>query len=354
MNFGKETETLEFKKTTGELNEGIVSIASILNKHSKGELYFGIKNDGTVIGQQIGEQTLRDVSKSISDNIEPQIYPVVEEVKLGGKSCIHVAFEGSEAPYFAFGRVRMRVADEDKKLTPTEVENYFRRKLSKVSDWDTSPSGYDFDDIDEEKLKHYMKRSNESGRLQYEYSSKEEILNKLNLLADGKPNNAAIAMFANNPRLEIQMAIFATEEKVTFTDISRKSATILDLVDLGEKYIINNIRWRAVINGSSLQRQEIPEVPIVAVREALYNSYAHKDFRVPQNNEISIYSNRIEIYNPGTFPPGLSPEDFLDGSGKSVHRNALLAQIMYYSKDIENFGTGLKRIADTCNEAGVK
>lgn len=50
MNLGRETETLEFKKSTGELKEGIISICSILNKHQKGELYFGIKPDGTPIG----------------------------------------------------------------------------------------------------------------------------------------------------------------------------------------------------------------------------------------------------------------------------------------------------------------
>ena len=48
-----ENETREFKKTTGEINEGVVSIVSILNKHKKGELYFGIKNDGTPLKLQI-------------------------------------------------------------------------------------------------------------------------------------------------------------------------------------------------------------------------------------------------------------------------------------------------------------
>ena len=75
MNLGHETETLEFKKTTGELKEGIVSIAAILNKHQKGELYFGIKPDGTPIGQQISEKTLRDISQEIANHIEPRIYP---------------------------------------------------------------------------------------------------------------------------------------------------------------------------------------------------------------------------------------------------------------------------------------
>ena len=43
-NIGKETERVEFKKSTGELKEGVISIASILNKHEAGDLYFGVKN----------------------------------------------------------------------------------------------------------------------------------------------------------------------------------------------------------------------------------------------------------------------------------------------------------------------
>ena len=50
MNLGIETETLEFKKSTGELKEAVQSICAILNKHQHGELYFGVKSDGTVIG----------------------------------------------------------------------------------------------------------------------------------------------------------------------------------------------------------------------------------------------------------------------------------------------------------------
>ena len=55
MNLGMETELVEFKKTTGELKEGLISIASMLNKNGKGTLYFGVRNDGEIIGQQIGE-----------------------------------------------------------------------------------------------------------------------------------------------------------------------------------------------------------------------------------------------------------------------------------------------------------
>lgn len=66
MVFGTETETLNFKKSTAELDAAMNSISAILNKHGIGEIYFGIKPDGTVIGQIVNEKVLRDISQKIS------------------------------------------------------------------------------------------------------------------------------------------------------------------------------------------------------------------------------------------------------------------------------------------------
>lgn len=74
MNLGAETEQVEHKKSTSELKEGMQSIAAILNKHSAGELYFGVRDNGEVIGQQTGARTLRDVSQAITTSIEPRVY----------------------------------------------------------------------------------------------------------------------------------------------------------------------------------------------------------------------------------------------------------------------------------------
>lgn len=104
-----ENEVIEFKKTTGELKEGIISIVSILNKHQSGKLYFGIKDNGEIVGQDVSSKTLREVSKTISENIEPRIYPTVNKIKLDDKECILVEFEGDDIPYLAFGRAYMRV-----------------------------------------------------------------------------------------------------------------------------------------------------------------------------------------------------------------------------------------------------
>ena len=353
MKIGKENETLEFKKTTGELKEGVISIAAILNKHGSGELYFGVRNDGVPLGQDISEKTLRDVSHAVAHNLEPKIYPKITEVFIEDKPCIHVVFAGEDHPYFAYGRAYIRVADEDRVLSPSELENFINKKNEWRGVWDGSLSDKTVGDVDEDVLRDYLDRANRAGRIDFTYTNREEVLYKLELTDGGKLKNAADVLFVGSRMLEVQMAIFAGTEKLTFNDIKRYSGSVTSLIEIAETYIRNHIRWRVVLDGS-IQRKEIPEIPMDAVREALVNSYCHRLYSSSQNNEVAIYSNRIEIYNPGTFPDGMTPQDFLSGREHSIKRNPLLAQLMYYTKDIENFGTGLKRIADSCKAAGVR
>ncbi len=78
-----ESEIVELKKSTSELKEAIVSLSAMLNKHSKGMVYFGINDDGNVFGQQIGKATLKDISRAISDWIEPKVYPDIQAENTG-------------------------------------------------------------------------------------------------------------------------------------------------------------------------------------------------------------------------------------------------------------------------------
>ena len=80
LNLGIETETLEFKKSTGELKEAMHSICAILNKHQHGELYFGVKPDGTVVGQAVTEESLWEVSQKVSNR---RTYPCINCTNTG-------------------------------------------------------------------------------------------------------------------------------------------------------------------------------------------------------------------------------------------------------------------------------
>lgn len=350
-----ENEVIEFKKTTGELKEGIISIVSILNKHQNGKLYFGIKDNGEVIGQEVSTKTIRDVSKAISENIEPKIYPTVNKIKLNDKDCILVEFEGDDIPYLAFGRAYMRVGDEDRQLSMKEIRNIILKDENEVGKWENKVSDYTMQDIDEELLKGFIEKGREAKRINFPYTNKEEILKKLSLInKNNELLNAGHVLFAKEVKLEMQMAIFATETKLTFLDIDQVFGNIFELIEIGEGYIRKNIKWPVNFKSGSMERVEIPEIPIEAIREALINSIIHRDFKNPKSNEIAIYKDRVEIFNPGEFPEGYTPEDFIEGKEGSMPRNPLIANTLYLSKDIEKWGSGFKRIYEECQKENVK
>ena len=354
MKFFDENEFLELKKSTSELKEAIISMVGILNKHSAGELYFGIKNDGIPVGQEVSDKTLRDISRSIADHIEPKIYLEITAVKLDEKSCIRIKFEGSEAPYFAFGRAYLRVADEDRQLTSKELQKIILTKAQNAVLWDAEApekNPYSIDEIDEKIVKVFIERANAVGRIDFPFTNKVEILKKLKLMSSDLLTNAAETLFGSGT-VDLQMAVFAGVERLTFIDIKRESGNIYKLIDTAELYIKNIIKWR--VKFGKMQREEIPEIPIEAIREAIVNSFAHRDYRNNKGSEVAIFKDRIEIYNPGDFPEGYTPEDFIRGEERSILRNKLIAQILYYSKDIESWGSGIKRIYNICKENGVE
>lgn len=347
-----ESESLELKRSTSGLKEGAISVTAILNKHRKGELYFGVRNDGTVLGQTVSEQTLRDVSRTLSERIEPRIYPKVERVKLSGKECIRVRFSGQDSPYLAFGRAYIRVGDEDRQLSARELERLFLRRNSDGARWESELSDRRLSDVDAPAVRRAVKKANVAGRLDFRFESVKATLNKLQLMRGGRLLKAAEALFCSENPLKVKAAVFAGTDKTTFLDIKEFEGTLFSLLDKAAVYVKEHIDWR--VKFGKLEREEIPEVPFDAVREALVNSLCHRDNRIPTGNEVAVFKDRVEIYNPGDFPEGYRPDDFIKGHERSILRNPLIAGVLFKTKDIEKWGSGLKRISKECAASGVR
>ena len=345
----EETETLELKKSTSELKEAVISIAAILNKHKKGAVFFGVAKDGNAIGQQVNESTLREISQAIANNIEPRIYPEIKAETVDGKSCIKVSFEGQEPPYFAYGRAYMRVADEDKQLSAKELEKLFLRK--NAIKFDSSISECSIEDIDEETLRTFVAKAYAAGRIPYQYTNKKDILQKLDLLHGDRVKQAGRLLFSNKEPAEVQAAVFAGTNKLTFLDIKQFKGNIFQLIKISESYVKERINWRAKLETGT--REEIPEIPVRAITEAVVNSLCHRDYQASESNKVAVYKDRVDIWNPGDFPQGYTPDDFIKKDLPSIPRNPLIANILYLSEDIEKWGSGLKRIKEACDADAV-
>jgi len=97
-----------------------------------------------------------------------------------------------------------------------------------------------------------------------------------------------------------------------------------------------------------LRREEIPDYPEVALREAVVNAVCHRDYFDKRANVlIEVFADRVEISNPGGLPSGLKPEDF---GTRSVTRNPLIASLLHRIDYIEKIGTGISRIRQAVAE----
>ena len=350
LNLGKETETLEFKKTTGEMKAAMVSIASILNKHGVGTLYFGVKPNGDVTGQDVSESSLRDVSRAVYENIKPQIYPAITEEVFDGKSTIKVEFSGESTPYSAAGRYYLRTADEDREVTPEELKVFFGANKYREK-WEKGKSELTEKQVDRSAIKKFWQNAVAAGRLPEGKYTCPIILNRFGLVKDGYLTNAGEALFGNNHPVSLKVGIFATDEKLTILDMKLYEDNIFNLLKLAEEYILKNIRWRSEIVG--MEREEIPEIPVAVVRESLANSFAHAMYDGRTTHEICIHPGMVTIYNPGEFASKYKPEDYIKKNLESEIRNPAISKILFLNKSIEKFGSGFKRIDSLCKDACI-
>jgi ATP-dependent DNA helicase RecG len=177
-------------------------------------------------------------------------------------------------------------------------------------------------------------------------------LNRFGLVKDDCLTNAGNVLFGNTHPVTLKAAIFATDEKLTFLDMQLYEDNIYNLLSQSEKYILSNIRWRNEIIGSG--REELPEIPVVVIREILANSFAHAVYNSNTYHEICIYPNKITIYSPGAYASSYKPEDYISRNLPSSIRNATISKILYLNKSIEQFGSGFKRINSLCRDAKIK
>ena len=351
MNLGKETETLEFKKTTGEMKAAMISISSILNKHGIGTLYFGVKPNGDAVGQDVSESSLRDVSRTIYESIRPQIYPAIEEVVMNQRSLIKVEFSGDNAPYSAAGKYYLRTADEDREVTPEELREFFAANKYREK-WEKGQSEALSTQIDRTAIRTFWHKAVSAGRMPAGRYNCPIILKRFGLLAGDYLTNAGEALFGNTGPVSLKVGIFATDEKLTILDMRLYEDNIYNLLDTAEDYILRNIRWKVEITGTG--REEIPEIPVAVIREVLANSFAHALYNGRTNHEICIHPGMITVYSPGEYASKYQPEEYIKGNVESEIRNATISKILYLNKSIEQFGSGFKRINSLCKDAGIK
>ena len=334
MNIGMENETLEFKKSTSELKEGIVSLSSMLNKHSEGTLYFGVKNDGTVIGQSdVSEATLRDISRKIAEAIKPQVIPEISMELIDDKTIIKVVVKGNANIYSAYDKYYIRSFDEDKKVSPDMLYQLLNSKgeADLIINEATNRKDLTF-----KTLKNlYLINGYNINDNQFE--------NNMHLYTKDNQFNYMAELLADNNDVSIKVVTFAGKDK----------SIMLKRTEYGMKCLISAVtdvlEYMNVINETKvklggIQRQEESYFDYPSFKEAWLNACVHTRWIEKIPPAVYIFDDRIEIVSNGGLPKALNKEDFFKGISKPV--NQALLNIFTNLNLIDQTGHGIPLIID--------
>jgi ATP-dependent DNA helicase RecG len=126
------------------------------------------------------------------------------------------------------------------------------------------------------------------------------------------------------------------------------SGPLVQCIERGWQVVWEEMRREARI--TSLVREEIPEYPPFAVREAIINAMAHRDWRVSGlRNQIRIFDDRIEVVSAGGFPGHITAENIVH---EQFSRNPKIVKVLYHWNYIEELGIGVDRMIRAMTEAG--
>ena len=161
-------------------------------------------------------------------------------------------------------------------------------------------------------------------------------------------------MFAKDPakfflQAVVVCAVFQGKGKAKIIDKRTVGGTIVECYTGTMAYLREHLNTEYVIRGGP--REEILELPEEALREAILNALAHRDYRLTGAIQVHIFSDRVEMLNPGSLVSGLRIEDL---GHVSRPRNPLLFGLMDRMELVENVGSGIKRIRDAMNEYGLR
>ena len=317
-----ESRTLELKKTTGELKDGMHAACAFLNTDG-GWLIFGIAPKSLkIVGQQVTDDTQREIAQAIA-GLQPAVDMRPEYVDVPnrpGHKLIVMHFDGwvwGERPHTFHGCPYYKVESTTKVMPQDMYDERIRAFEPKTYSWELrTAEGVTLEDLNEKHIRGCIRMGVEGGRIPASALSEpiSDTLSKWKLLKNGIPTNGAAMLFSDKvdeyDNFKIKMARFLGTDKNEFIDEMRVEGNFFDLLDAGLAFCFKHLNLSGKITNHSLQREERLEIPYKALREAIINSLCHRQWeRYNLLNSIAIYDDRVEIGNPGIFPSQITPDN---------------------------------------------
>ena len=346
----KEHQKVEWKETWRD--EYLRWICGFANAQG-GVLEIGRNNKGVVVGVANAARLLDEIPNKVRD-----ILGILVEVNLrddAGREYLSIAVEAHAYPVSYKGEYHVRSGSTKLELKGAPLDRFLLRKLGKH--WDSVPVPYaEVKDLSRLAIDSFRKLARQSQRLDSATlrESTPALIEKLRLMDGTYLKRAALLLFHPDPErfvtgAFVKIGFFRTNADLLYHDeihgdLFAQVEKTQDL--LFTKYLRAGIRYKG------LQRIERFPVPEIALREAVLNAIIHKDYSSGAPIQISVYANKLMLWNPGELAAGWTVAK-LRGKHSSQPFNPDVANAFFRSGMIEAWGRGIARMMDACRAAGM-
>lgn len=345
-----ESQNIEYK--TIWKDEYLKWICGFANAQG-GTIFIGKDDSGNIVGVNNAKKLLEDLPNKITT-----VLGIVAEVNLHETEqgdYIEIVVEPQPNPVSCRGEYHYRSGSTKQELKGAALDKFLLGKQGKH--WDGVPIPHvTIADLKQETFDFFRKKGVKSNRLSEDVliDSNELLLNNLKLTDGDYLKRAAVLLFHPDPEkfvtnAYVKIGFFESDSDLRFQD--EVHGNLFEQVEktmelLFTKYI------KAMISYDDIYRIETFEYPKEAIREALLNAIAHKDYTGATPIQISVYKDKIMIWNYGELPENWTI-DTLQKKHSSIPHNPDISNAFFRIGYIEAWGRGIRKMNEQCAVAGL-
>lgn len=336
-NFGHENEHKAFILDLDELDYGCQSIVAILNMSNSGELYIGVNKDGNVVGvNSYNASVSQNIFETIQKSITPLIYPSI--FYDSANNVIIVSFSGDSKPYSYKRDFYIRSYDENREMDYDSIMNEIRF-LNQNIFYEESRSSETPRDVNETIIKDIYARASTKKK----FRTIRYTLKTLNLMQESNLNLAGRYLFSKKNPLDIQINVYADEQKRKVLKTTLIKGNIFELIDKSTQLIDSE----QVKNKSSKRLME------ELLKETLTFSFLNGSFNKKEPYIIQITPYEISYKFPGTLFFLNSLEEYYEGNYKIPTKNKIIGRVFNFAGLTNTTEKSLKKIEKICKDNSI-
>jgi len=361
---GKESQTVEFKQQ-GENQTDIGELLISFANAEGGIILVGVDDKGRIVGCT-DQSGLKKKLIAAARMCRPPLELLMDYyfVDVDGKEVLAVHVPARHDSVYSYSnRFRIRRGDRNEYIDGIELTQMARARGGNDFEQTVLPE-LSLDDIDPLAIEALKQGRAKLGglngiggtdtaslgddidmliRLGAVVSERGKIVPTVaGVLALGRDTQAAV------PQAVVLLARYEGKSATRILDRQFAIGNVPQQVDSVMAFVARNTTTAAKVVG--LYREDIPQYPVEAIREAVANALSHRSYYDPAYRvQVNIFTDRIEVVSPGGVLPGVELRDFRG----YARRNPNLAFILSWMRVVESWGTGLARMRDEMAKVGL-